>query len=71
MQGMLDRGISTRRGVMNSHLERPYQSAVGGPLPQSEHAQQHGIILPLAPSMTMSQIDIVCAALAAALDSER
>ena len=26
MQRMLDAGVSTRRGVMNAHLERPYQS---------------------------------------------
>ena len=27
MQQMLDAGVSTRRGVMNAHLELPYQSA--------------------------------------------
>ena len=37
MQHMLDAGVSTRRGVMNSHLERPYQSAAyRDRLPRSE-----------------------------------
>lgn len=69
MQHMLDAGVSTRRGVMNAHLERPYQSAPGsGALPNSEHAQQHSIVLPLVPMMTTEQVDGVCEALASALD---
>ena len=68
MQRMLDDGIATRRGVMNAHLERPYQAAaMGATLPRSERAQRCGIILPLIPSMTSSQVQEVCASLSAAL----
>jgi dTDP-4-amino-4,6-dideoxygalactose transaminase len=70
MQRMLDSGVSTRRGVMNSHLEPPYQvEGARARLPLSERAQQRGVILPLVPSMTASQVDEVCDALAAALSS--
>jgi dTDP-4-amino-4,6-dideoxygalactose transaminase len=70
MQRMLDEGVSTRRGVMNAHLEAPYTScSAGARLQRSERAQQRGIILPLIPSMTASQLDHVCDALAAALDA--
>jgi perosamine synthetase len=70
MQHMLDNGVSTRRGVMNSHLERPYRAdSTGASLPVSERAQKRGVILPLAPSMTSTQVDEVCGALAAALKS--
>ena len=68
MQRMLDEGVSTRRGVMNAHLERALSDRNGRPqLPRSERAQQHGIILPLVPSMTASQVQEVCDRLAAAL----
>jgi perosamine synthetase len=59
MQRMLDAGISTRRGVMNSHLEAPYASSEWR-LPRSESAQNYGVILPMAPSMTVEQIQEVC-----------
>jgi perosamine synthetase len=71
MQAMLDNGISTRRAVMNAHLEEPYQSTGRQTLAQSERAQQSGIILPLAPSMTTDQVQHVCEVLAAAVESCR
>jgi dTDP-4-amino-4,6-dideoxygalactose transaminase len=67
MQRMLDHGVSTRRAVMNAHLERPYWSDATVTLARSERAQQRGIVLPLAPSMKASQVEEVCDALAAAL----
>lgn len=68
MQRMLDEGISTRRGVMNSHRERPYEECGRrAPLPVSEIAQDTGIILPLSPSMTRDQVDEVCSRLSAAV----
>jgi dTDP-4-amino-4,6-dideoxygalactose transaminase len=71
MQYMLENGVSTRRGVMNSHLERPYEAAgARARLPLSERAQQRGVILPLIPSMTAPQVQDVCDALAAALSSQ-
>jgi dTDP-4-amino-4,6-dideoxygalactose transaminase len=68
MQRMLYSGVSTRRAVMNAHLEAPYQAA-SWTLPRSERAQRSGIVLPLAPLMTVSQVQAVCDSLAAALEA--
>jgi len=61
MQALLDQGISTRRGVMNIHLERAYadQSShrAATSLTRSVSAQQQTIILPLYAQMT--ELDIV------------
>jgi perosamine synthetase len=70
MQRMLDDGISTRRGVMNAHLERPFSAmAERQPLPRSERAQQHSIILPLIASMSVEQVEQVYDSLAAAIEA--
>ena len=69
MQTLLDEGISTRRGVMNSHLEEPYRDATLS-LPESERAQ-NALILPLAPQMGVAQVDRVCDVLRAALVSQQ
>jgi dTDP-4-amino-4,6-dideoxygalactose transaminase len=67
MQAMLDAGISTRRGIMCSHREEAYCDLVlPTPLPHSERAQDHSILLPLYPQMTPIEQDQVVAALAAA-----
>jgi dTDP-4-amino-4,6-dideoxygalactose transaminase len=55
MQAMLEDNISTRRGVMCSHLEDAYRHATGSvrfPLPESERAQAEGVILPLYSGMS-------------------
>jgi perosamine synthetase len=59
MQALLDRGISTRRGIMNAHREPAYSlgSALGdyragSTLVQSERMQDRAIILPLFHEMT-------------------
>ncbi|WP_416068348.1 DegT/DnrJ/EryC1/StrS family aminotransferase [Rhizobium sp. ZK1] len=61
MQALLDQGISTRRGVMNIHLEGAYadQSShrAATSLTRSVSAQQQTIILPLYAQMT--ELDIV------------
>ena len=50
MQAMLDAGISTRRGIMCSHREPAYADMpLRQPLPHSEQAQDHCILLPLYP----------------------
>lgn len=76
MQAMLDAGVATRRGVMCAHREAAYPAATwatagGEPasraLAASEAAQDHGVILPLFPQMTIEQQDQVVGALAAAL----
>jgi dTDP-4-amino-4,6-dideoxygalactose transaminase len=70
MQRMLESGVSTRRGVMNAHLEQPYLAeGRRARLPRSEDAQLRGVILPLIPSMTTAQVDDVCDRLAGALQS--
>jgi dTDP-4-amino-4,6-dideoxygalactose transaminase len=52
MQIMLDAGIATRRGIMCSHREEAYKDfALRQPLPQSELAQDHCILIPLYPQM--------------------
>jgi len=66
MQTMLDQGVSTRRGVMCAHREKPYAEQVILPpegLPHSEAAQDHCIILPLYHQMTDADQDRVAAVL--------
>ncbi len=48
MQSLLDKGISTRRGVMCTHLETAYKEEYKGlSLPFSEDLQRNSIIIPL------------------------
>jgi dTDP-4-amino-4,6-dideoxygalactose transaminase len=77
MQTLLDRGIATRRGVMNAHREAAYPRGTWscGPgcpgcadhacarLAHSEDAQDRGVLLPLFASMTGEEQDRVVAAL--------
>lgn len=63
MQAMLDAGISTRRGIMCAHREEVYAGAERFPLPQSEWCQDHTIVLPLYPQMTMADIECVATTL--------
>ncbi|MBX4925399.1 DegT/DnrJ/EryC1/StrS family aminotransferase [Rhizobium binae] len=71
MQNLLDQGISTRRGVMNIHLEGAYSGEsshrIATSLKRSVSAQQQTIILPLYAQMTVSDVDRVVEALRAAL----
>lgn len=73
MQDLLDRGVSTRRGIMNSHLEAAYGDPTsfrqGSSLVRSEHAQCGSIILPLFTQMTEDDISQVVDALHACLGS--
>jgi perosamine synthetase len=71
MQAMLDRGVATRRGVMCSHLEAPYADMRLAPLPQSERAHRHGVLLPLYPQMTAETQREVVEALRDALSAAR
>jgi dTDP-4-amino-4,6-dideoxygalactose transaminase len=63
MQALLDLGISTRRGIMNSHLEPAYQHPgayrQGSSLQYSVAAQGGSIILPLFTQMTEAEISRV------------
>jgi dTDP-4-amino-4,6-dideoxygalactose transaminase len=67
MQSLLDVGVSTRRGVMNSHLEEAYSTAAATPLSLSVSSQQQGLILPLLPNMLTSQVRAVLDGLTAAV----
>ena len=60
MQHFLDRGISTRRGVMTSHREPAYRAfELRSPLPVSEDASDRSIVLPLYVPMSDAEVDYV------------
>ena len=64
MQYMLDKGISTRRGIMCAHREPAYAFLpTHVPLPHSEASQDKRIVLPLYPQMTEAELSMVTAAL--------
>ena len=71
MQGLLDQGISTRRGIMNSHLEPAYAAEtshrVSGDLQNSVNAQNRTVILPLFVQMTDAELGEVADAIAGSL----
>lgn len=67
MQRFLDAGVATRRGVMLSHCEAPYRGCAGTrPLPKSEEASSQSLLLPLFPTMTPAEQDLVLDELLAA-----
>jgi dTDP-4-amino-4,6-dideoxygalactose transaminase len=60
MQHLLDEGISTRRGVMNVHLEAAYPAGswrAAGALTRGEEAQASAIALPLFHDLADGQQD--------------
>lgn len=63
MQTLLDKGISTRRGVMNSHLETAYAGKDihrnAGTLARSTRAQHRTIMLPLYVQMSDEDVHFV------------
>jgi perosamine synthetase len=62
MQGLLNDGISTRRGIMTSHREKAYAFFAGETnLPVSENVSDNSIILPLYVPMSESETDSVIA----------
>lgn len=69
MQHMLDRGVATRRGVMTAHREKPYLDRFGPhALPRTEQASDRTILLPLYPTMTDAEQDLVVTALREAVE---
>lgn len=67
MQVMLDKGISTRRGIMCSHREEACAGmALPFPLPESERGQERSVLLPLYPGMSNDDQQHVGRALATA-----
>lgn len=71
MQALLDNGVSTRRGVMNAHLEQAYAGhdtqRTAGWLTYSELAQKRTIMLPLFAQMSEDDVHYVATELAQVL----
>lgn len=68
MQALLDRGISTRRGVMNTHLEDAYadlESKKPSHLPRSVAAHAETIILPFFTQLTDGDVAMIASAVRA------
>jgi dTDP-4-amino-4,6-dideoxygalactose transaminase len=59
MQMLLDRRVSTRRGIMNAHQEAAYAAAGPYHLPASEAARDGVLLLPLYHTMTEADQDYV------------
>jgi perosamine synthetase len=60
MQALLDVGVASRRGVMNTHKESAYLNLMPGiSLPVSEDAADNSIVIPLYVPMTQEEIDYV------------
>ncbi len=62
MQRLLDRGISTRRGIMAIHLEDSYRDYRVS-LPATERITRRTLLLPLYPSMTEEEQEHVTRAM--------
>ncbi|MFC1849997.1 DegT/DnrJ/EryC1/StrS family aminotransferase [candidate division CSSED10-310 bacterium] len=58
MQKLLDEGIATRRGIMNSHQERAYRD-YRWLLPVSEISRDTVLLLPLFPDMTVQNVEYI------------
>ena len=75
MQFLLDRGIATRRGVMNAHREPAYaatgKARIGSSLSRSEYAQDHAIMLPMSAQMEEGDVARVADALRGAIARAR
>lgn len=65
MQFLLERGVSSRRGIMCAHREDPYLG--DHHLPNSEASQDRHIVLPLFPGMTTADVERVVRTLAEAI----
>jgi dTDP-4-amino-4,6-dideoxygalactose transaminase len=59
MQMLLEAGISTRRGIMNSHQEGAYANLAHAPLPHSEAARDQVVLLPLFDALSEHDQDRV------------
>ncbi len=62
LDALFERGIQARRGVMPSHLEKPY-AGTGRDLPVTERVAARTVQLPLHPSLTFDEQDRVIEAL--------
>lgn len=58
MRALFNKGISTRRGIMNIHQEPPYKNS-HWTLPHSEDCRDNVILIPLYPEMGMEKVDYI------------
>lgn len=66
MAKLLEKGISTRRGIMAIHLEQCY-SSLATLLPATEHLTRNALLLPLYPSLREEEAAFVVSAIREAL----
>jgi perosamine synthetase len=62
LQGLLDRGIASRRGIMATHLEPAFAGVPHAELPVTERVARRSLILPLFHGMAEADIDRVAGA---------
>ncbi|HXD93717.1 MAG TPA: DegT/DnrJ/EryC1/StrS family aminotransferase [Bacteroidia bacterium] len=68
MEQMLEKGISTRRGIMTAHRETAYKNECKGlSLPQSEYYSDSSVVLPLYYPMQEEDVNTVINAVKALL----
>jgi dTDP-4-amino-4,6-dideoxygalactose transaminase len=67
MQFLLDKGIATRRGIMNAHQEPAYRAA-NWCFPKSEACRDGAILLPLFSGISMENLGYVSSVLREALN---
>ena len=71
MQKLLEKGIATRRGIMNSHRETAYKSfRKKVKLPVSEDLQDRSILLPLYVPLSPQEIEFIIGTLKGLIESE-
>ena len=68
MQKLLDRGISTRRGIMNAHQETAYNAAKWS-LPKSETDRDQTILLPFYSDLRLGDLEYMSDVLLETIDS--
>lgn len=59
MQTLLDKGISSRRGIMTSHRESAYKNKTKYSLPISEKLADNSILIPLYIPMEVEEVDYI------------
>jgi len=58
MRHLLDKGISSRRGIMNAHQEQPF-SAQGWHLPVSERIRDNAVLIPFFNGISESDVEYI------------
>ncbi len=66
MQQLMDRGVATRRGIMNAHQEPAYRP-MNWSLPRSESTRDGTILFPFFSDISMEELDYISSQLQAVL----